>query len=409
MSTFLLIPIIFLIFSKNKAAYICALYVGYVYFAITSITGPDSSQIGFQVSATLGNIIRASLHIGFLLFSVLALFRNKIFIAYQWPLFLCLLYLCAVIMSVGLSGNMDSNELLRLPLLFVMLLNLFIFIPSILQAIEGKEIFNKYLIHLICFIGLFCVISYLYIGNSESWNFRLGIPLNPRVLSEILVLGLILLIIVAEPRRSLQKYALIISFVLLIIWTGSRLAIIFSLLAAFAFLMYGSRFVGRIFGALVLAILLGVMAAHIDLISAFMRVSEEGAVTSGRVDMWTDVIKSDLQFFGQGKKYINFNQKDEEIRLHNGFLETLMSYGVLAMIVSVLIYGWIVFRASLNFLKFPGYRALGTFFLAIYLLLEAFFGTAFLFNLGDVFIMTSVSVLFISLNCSRRLDVQSGI
>jgi O-antigen ligase len=336
--------------NRSKAGIPFAVLGGYVYplTLLTMLSTEGFSLPNLSISMETANLLRAGVHGLFALwFARVALKSRSRFRAVPGTIAalvaVSLMFLSAIILGSG------RDALLRIALLLLMLLNIFVLIPTV--AGDDQRNYYRELIRGSIFLALYvAVLSTIVIGlqgNFPPWSWRLGRPLNPGVLSILLVFAFISATFVN--RNLIVIGGLFIALVA----TGSRFPLAF---AVVWFILQGIkkasawRRVGLLLVALFSVGLLFLVQSR-EIASGEQGVFERTDIWSGRVLLWAEVMDSidTAPFWGRGDRVFLENVytegEQEDIRPHNMVLENSMSYGIPASLAAFAVYVAMSFTA----------------------------------------------------------------
>ncbi len=374
-------------------------YVGMLLF-ITRLGSSFLNQyIHFPIQ--YANITRLLVHLSIVTIFFLFLLARNIIYRRNFILFSTLFFALgwmAMSMIVQTSDQpIFPMNLARVLLLFLEITIVFLVIPSFGETIETIELLSRDALLFIGGLLISSVIFFAIFGGTESWSVRIGTTINSRIISEMLVIGVLIVTFIIKNRF------LAVSFFFGIVATGSRLSMAF-VFGLFLFFKL-KNIVVQIFILLTVASLwVYIDDNHLQNIKLseeekLIRVFKRSNVSSGRLQSWRKAI-SDLDtfwFWGKGSRYFVGSLKGSRgeiaLRLHNGFLESWLSYGFFFFLSSVFFYFYLLFRSWRAYRRSLPYGDFA-FFLSLYLIFECFLGTAFWSNLGDPF--TLLAFIFFS-------------
>ncbi|QDQ40004.1 hypothetical protein E3226_006130 [Legionella geestiana] len=379
-----------LIFVREKALYLLVFLSFFFLFFVSAIVESEYSNPGLVVSEGMGEVLRIATHMSFFLLAVIMAMHRRWHITSMSACILQGLFVFFCVLSVVCRSDSIVSQLARLALYIVFVVNVLILSPN---ALSGKkpETFFRYALYLSLCILVLCVASFVLYGSSAYWTLRLGRPLNPRVLSEVLFVGMasgLALYHYTRKRRYVYYNLLLMPFQ---IWTGSRLQIFMGTLILL-YMLYKNRNYLLLCILTLLPPVLLFMKVLLSNPESSGKVFARTSATSGRVDGWVNALtETSIDWLGYGGRFVLELANGDSIRLHNGFLETMMSYGVLPAIIAVFFYLLLIWRGIINFFVFQRTFLL---FIALGLMLEGMFGTSFLMNLGDGYIFFLLVVIF---------------
>ncbi len=376
-----------LLFARERTAYLYPLIGFFSFFFITSMVDSPYVNPGFSLSDDIANVIRLAMHMT-IFFALMAwlvkIGKVKLNGVALVPL---ILFLVFCIISISLQKDVKYEGLLRVSIFLVFILNAIVLVPSASFNLQFESVLKYTLFLSCCLIGL-CVLSFLIYGPAPEWTTRLGRPMNARVLAEVVVIGSACAGALYLQTGSNKWFLVTLLFTSVLLWTGSRAPLVLTVLFIFHIML--QRRMYRSLLAMSMLGVVGVFWVGADLAETIFNRTE---VSSGRLAIWQNAL-ADIEsvWFGQGERYIfPGGSLPEGMRLHNGFLETYMSFGIFAAISAFLFY--IVIMVKGIHRGFFGGRPY-ILFIALSLFSESMIGTSFLLNLGDGFIFYALSLLF---------------
>ena len=378
--------------------------LGYVYplIAILMVASPGYSPPSIAIDPSLGNVARGAVHLGNCWLFALLLLRRGTINKRNVPLLgiavaAGVLMAASVVMSGPSGGLLDG--LLRAVLVVVLAVNAIALIPT--QACDRPGAFVGDLARGLYFLMLGVVLVGVYVrviyGPFPTWTPRFGRPLNPRVLSQLLVLAAVLMTLHSDRLR----YAFVAGVPILA--TGSR-----SSIAMLGLFLIGHTWVRRRSHALLLALAGVALAGTVVLTGEKLPVLARSEVFAGRLGLWSNALGRlpDVWAWGAGERYMLHQQASDPLlevtRVHNGFLEAITSHGVWYTLAVFGVYALFAVRVVRK-LPPPGPEEAPLFpwrELAGWTLLEAlaesFVGTSIWTNLGDTFSFLVLTVLSVA-------------
>jgi O-antigen ligase len=391
--------------SKNAHAYfLVGLYI-YPLLMITAMTSGPYAIPGVTIPLETGNLLRISIH----LFVFVILAMSVVSRRAQLPLlkvrFLWWPTIAIVGMILSIMVNLSySNEVFRVLVTFLVVLNVFLLIPMIPEFDENY--IRSYIVSAILVAFVFGSISSYTIwryGFWPEWSFRLGRPLNPLVLS--------LLATVAFISSFIVKTSWIIRIFLLvfIILAASRMdtaiVIFFSILLAMG--VRTEKIGSRIGLSLALfasgIIVLSLYEWYRVYLASNLSPYARSSILGVREYIWPlglEVIKDSPWFGVGGRAYLERVELVETLghtqRVHNMILELAMSYGIPVSIFAYAVY-ITIFKNVLKSCRIQGLFSsritLSTFVLALVLLTHSLFSTLSWTNLGDGTVLLILSLI----------------
>jgi len=356
----LLVPVLLGVTVYRRASQTLALVLMVFYFSlfplltIVADNGPYPMP-GAVAPADTVNLLRGVIHLSaFAIGGIWFMSRWR-----TWPgvsdralLGFSFLLVFGQLASLTMNGSFfDTAALLRSGLSVVYYINLFVIIYTALKYSDKSQLENLAAIYIAIVIGLILISTYsqfLYGGTTE-WARRFGRPLHPTVLAALVYVALALAFYIRKD--------LILSLILfgVIILTGSRTA-----LACIVF-MLGLRYVRSAVLIVLTPIIATIGLIAIDwthLINALAgsALFNRTDWSAGRMAGWVDAVARLPQdwLWGIGTRYYRVDPfGSSEVtpgttRLHDGFLEGLLSFGILYTIAAVGLYAYLVWRAYFN-------------------------------------------------------------
>ncbi len=335
---------------RSKAEIPNALLGFYVYplILLTMLSAEGYSLPNFSISLKTANLLRAGIHGLFAWWFIRMALKSRTRLRAVPGTIPALVAVGLMFLSAMFLGS-GQDALLRIALLLILVLNIFILIPTV--AGEDQNIYYRELTRGSIFLALYLAgLSTIVIGlhgNFPEGILRLGRPINPNFLAFLLVFAFALAVFV---NRNL---AVIGGLLIALIATGSRLCLTF---AVVWLLLQGIKkaSVRRRAGLLLIAsfsigFLYWIQTEEITWNK--VGIFERSDIWSGRVPLWMeamDMIQTS-PLWGRGDRtYLEtvFAPEEEEYsRPHNILLESSMSYGIPASLAAFAVYLVMVFSA----------------------------------------------------------------
>jgi O-antigen ligase len=314
-------------------------FYAYPLFLLTMLSAEGFSLPTFSISMTTANSLRALVHGLVACFSIrMALKHSTGWKIVPGTILALLTVMLMVFSAIFMRSGMDA--FLRIALLLILLINFFILIPTTVgdEQTYFKELTRGSIFLAFYVAGLSTVVILLH-GNYPEWTLRLGRPLNPSVLAELLALALI-------PAIFFKRSLIVVGGLFFaLVATGSRFPLVFALVWL---LVQRIKQVSVRRAVVGLALIICVSVGYVFWIQTKDLEDEGGILTrsdisSGRVLFWVDALDSiqSSPFWGRGDRvYLEntYTEEGEDIRPHNMLLENSMSYGIPAAFAAFAVY-----------------------------------------------------------------------
>jgi hypothetical protein len=370
---------------------------------LTMLSSPGYALPGAEISEETANVARAALHLsqfGFL--TLLAAAGGGPLLVPRY------LGLVAAVSVLGMAGSVlvtrglalqtAGDGLARALLLAIQAANVFLLIPHAASA-SGSAFFSGFaraFVNMALGILVVAVISFVVVGPYPEWAVRVGRPLNPRVLAEVLVLGLFLTQMSVGTRSSRAVFAFGI------LATGSRLSIaILSLYVGCR--LWTRRDVGSGL-AYILTSPLSYLLARTSILAARWEIWRAGLRLLGPNWLW-----------GTGERFVVADPSGVfgVLRMHNSILESLLSHGIIFATAVLTVYLLLASRMYLRAVSRTDPDASRLFAAGRWIIataiVETLFGTAVWTNLGDgisVAWMSFLSSAVVYLYIGKRVTIK---
>ena len=325
-------------------------------------------------------------------------------------LFLLALLLFLVMLSVSINHFFWSS-LLRSMILAIFMINLLLLLPIVIDNERDLSEFTDRIQLLFVYYAVALVVfsSFLFLSGTSPY-FRLGYPLIPGVFAYFATIAL--LISVTTRKNDL----LMVFFLVAVLFSGSRSAMGFCLLAVVA-----SRFRATTVAKNV-GLLLVLSAALIIVVPESLRFlsilfSERGDFSSGRLEIWNEAVRliSDRPLLGYGMPQLLENVRGgQDLAAHNTLLDLTMTYGVVFACFAYIVWFLIFFPRKRHFrhLTDSQHRSAEFYKLRVWLFLLVLFKSmvtnTFWTNMGDAATLTALFLLLNPLETGVENQGQEG-
>lgn len=375
---------------RSNAGIPDALLGFYVYplILLTMLSAEGYSLPNFSISMKTANLLRVGIHGLFACWFISKALKSRTRLR-AVPGITPALVAVALMFLSALSFGSGRDALLRVALLFILVLNTFILIPSVAGDEENTYYgeLTRGSILLASYLVVLSIITFTLHGNYPDWSLRLGRPLNPNFLAFLLVFAFIS---AAFVKRNLVVLGLLL---IALISTGSRLPLTF---AVVWLLVQGIKRAAS-WRYVSLALLISFTAGYLywvqtrEIESDQEGIFERSDISSGRLLLWIeamDSIKTSPLWGGGDRTYIESVDVEESTRVHNMLLENSLSYGIPASLAAFAVYlvmAFTAYRAWQHRQLLPkdlGFAPMWLYFLA-FQLGTTFVETSNWTNLGD--------------------------
>lgn len=376
---------------------------------VTALSGGYANPLPVQISESQASIIRVGALLIVCAFSMVVCVKSRLGckIDKYFALGFVVWALGAIVSVLANSSSNWYDALLR-PLL-VLVVGIAVLIVSGQTKTESalNATIRTVLIYLAAIVA-FLVVSFFAYGPFIEWSFRLGPPLNPRVAAEIICVSLFCIFYFEKnsvSNRSSLLFLLKVLLFVLLVWTGGRTAIAVTTAFFVVSFFFTARMgiLGKVVISLVVmssALVVGLYVAEGSWFGGVESLYTRSDLSAGRFDLWAETIEqSGSILVGVGDRYeVNAGDLDA-MRLHNGLLESLVSYGIINLLGTLIVYARIVVIAMSQ--KKQSFFA--TSYFASIILSEILFGTSIIGNVADAFFYVSIYV-FSAISFAGNLD-----
>ncbi len=419
-----LIPLLAVWLLKPRRCDRFALFVvlGYLYpmELVLNVTVPGYAIPSAEIPPELGNYVRVAIHL--LVFGALAFrfltSRQRLRVSHRailiWALLTLLLMTLSITVNYVAGREIGASDILRVVALGIQVANVFLLIPFCAAGRERGFLTSFAALFPLMAVGFMFVSIYTctVYGFYPTWAMQLGRPVNSGALASFLAGALFLTR--ALPPSPFTYWLTGLSAVG-IMAAGARLPIVLAIVFLLKRYLSAKRLA---FGLAVLAVAAAVLYGGQRLAGtergAFLNRSD---LTSGRLRSWAEFLSGGAEtwLWGIGGRYYRGYEEEESrgLRLHNGVLESVASYGLpytCAVFMVYVIFARALLRRRAIPIGHPDSNLLSAGrWLAAWSIPVTFVYTTLWTNLGDADSLTTMIFWVVLLNLLDRYGGKKGL